>query len=143
MCGQVLLVRGEQRFSTQLTWMQTIVMPIVFLVASRWGVTGIAASWALVHPFFIVALLRRTLRTLDLSARRYAVDALLPAVTACAVMAIVVLALRTQLMTIAPLPRLVLLVGGGAVAYVGTLFVGFRDRVADAITQVRRLRGGA
>jgi O-antigen/teichoic acid export membrane protein len=141
LCGQILLVRRKQSFTTKLTVAQLVVMPTAFVVGSRWGVTGIAAAWTIVHPLFVSALVYMTLDRIELPVRRFVRDALLPALVGCAVMTAVVLALRATLLAgVAPLPRLFALAGAGGVAYLATIAVGFRERVRAAVGELRRLR---
>lgn len=143
MCGQVMLVRGDQRYSVRLTMAQVLVMPLTFYVGAEWGVTGIAAGWAIVHPIFLAMRMLRTLKLIDLSPKRYFVEGLMPATIGCLVMFIAVVAARRLSVNLPVVPRLAVLVLVGAASYSGTLYIAFRERMRDAIAQVRALRSAA
>jgi PST family polysaccharide transporter len=88
--AQILFVTGESRFVMKLNLAGSVVLPVGFLVGSRWGTTGIALAWILLHPFISVVAYRRVFRKIGLSFREY-VYCLWPAVSAGTIMIFIVL----------------------------------------------------
>jgi teichuronic acid exporter len=115
----------DARYSVQVA----LVMPAAFWVGSHWGVTGIAAAWALVHPLFGLRLTRYGLRRIEARARDY-LRALVPALTGIAAMALAVVAAGAAMPESWPgIPRLAIRVAIGAAVYPAALFVFHRDRL--------------
>ncbi len=82
---QVINVVGETRFGMWNSLATLAVLPISFVIASRWGVVGIASVWVLVYPFATIPLLRRTLHRINLPVSRY-FQALKPSFISTAIM---------------------------------------------------------
>ena len=137
--SQVLYVTGHERFVLRNTIAAVLALPLAFVAGSRWGVTGIAAAWLIVHPFVLAPMLRRALRSAELSLRQYAL-ALLPAMTgSLAMVAAVLLAEQLLPVSVSPMTRLVVQVVTGAASYTAAMAILFPDRLRS----VRALRRGA
>jgi teichuronic acid exporter len=92
--GQVLLVVGEEYYATRLMMVNVIVMTTAFVLgANVAGVTGIAAAYAIAHPFVASAYGARALNRVGSSAREFFVQAIWPALLCSALMAMAVLAM--------------------------------------------------
>ena len=68
---QVLTAIGEARWSARVGMMFVAVMPLAFLIGSRWGAVGIATAWLLVYPILTIPYYWRLFRCLELSPRAY------------------------------------------------------------------------
>lgn len=91
---QVLQITGDSRFEMWRMVAAAVVMPTAFFVsAGRWGTVGLALTWVLVDPLLAFVLYRRVFSRIELPAKAYFV-ALWPALSATALMAAVVLAVR-------------------------------------------------
>src|SRR6185312_4275065 len=88
--SQVLTTRGEERFTANNMVLAAILLPAAFVVASRWGITGIALAWMCVHPIVAYRLCDRALKSMEISFVKFARESLWPATSACMVMAVVV-----------------------------------------------------
>jgi lipopolysaccharide exporter len=108
---------GESRFAMWNSIAAAFLMPVSFLVASRWGATGIASVWLLVYPLVAVPLFQRAFRKIDLRWRDY-LRVLYPAIAGSVAMAAVVLLLRWSLPPSRDAVRLTVEVLGGGLAYV-------------------------
>jgi teichuronic acid exporter len=108
---------GESRFAMWNSIAAAFLMPVSFLVASRWGTTGIASVWLLVYPLVAFPLFQRAFRKIDLRWRDY-LRVLYPAIAGSVAMAAVVLLLRWSLPPSRDAVRLTVEVLGGGLAYV-------------------------
>jgi PST family polysaccharide transporter len=94
---QLANVIDEAGFGARVNFAAAVALPLSFLVGSRWGTTGVALAWMLVHPIAIVVpMTRRVFARLDLRLSTYLI-ALWPAISATAVMAAAVFAVGTVL----------------------------------------------
>ncbi|MGE0443067.1 MAG: lipopolysaccharide biosynthesis protein [Gemmatimonadales bacterium] len=133
----LLNMTGHQRAVTQNGVLSVIVMPLGFILGSRWGLAGIAWAWAVCFPLVTTNLLVRSLRAIEMSGAQY-LAVLRPAVVSTAVMIALVLLAQRGMAGVHPVARLVGAIAVGALGYAATLLLVFRSRV-DAI--VRGLRG--
>ncbi|HKV46279.1 MAG TPA: lipopolysaccharide biosynthesis protein, partial [bacterium] len=140
---QILVARGRERASMNLSILCALILPVVFYAGSRWGLgrgagtTGVALGWVTVYPAIAVAgFLRLALRSIGMSWREYG-RALWPATSATAVMAIAVLGAHAVAGHAAARSRLLIEIGMGALVYVGIL-LGFHG--ADLRAWVPLLR---
>jgi teichuronic acid exporter len=92
--AQVLLVTGDSRLLMWNGVAWAILMPMSFYAAgSRWGTVGLAMAWVVLYPFTVAMPYWRMFRRIQLSPRAY-LGALWPALSATALMAAVVFAVR-------------------------------------------------
>jgi O-antigen/teichoic acid export membrane protein len=138
---QLLTVTGHARFALRQNVLAAILLPLAFIVATRWGIVGVAAAWIVVHPLVIVfPLFAGVSRTHHVGLREQIVSIAPPAVSV-AVMAVGVIALRhTALLDVSPLGRLLGSALAGAALYAATLFIFFRRTVRQVLTTLRRFR---
>lgn len=134
---QIVPVLGRTRFGMRHAVVSAVVMAVAFIIGSRWGITGIAATWVLVYPLTILPLLLMVLRALDAPFRRY-VEALRPALTGSAIMAAVVLGFLAAADDWTAGARVAGAVGLGAVAYGLALGTLHRSRVLATLGVIRR-----
>jgi len=142
--SQVLLVQGLQRYATRVNVVLVIFMPPVFFFGSHWGITGISLGWVLVYPVIAVTLMRRALRSVELTARALFRASVWPTLLGCGVMAIVVLFVRlTVPHTWTAMEALPLEILSGAATYVSVLLRFHGTRMRDLLSVLRTMRGGA
>jgi O-antigen/teichoic acid export membrane protein len=133
----LLTATGDARFVMWASVASAIVMPIAFFVGSRWGTTGIAAAWAIAYPPMMVPFYVRGFRKTGVTIREYGY-AVMPAVTASAIMGIsVLLTYRFLSPNSRPLVSLVIVVAVGVLSYAGALFTLHYRRVIRLVTAIK------
>lgn len=138
---QVLVAVGHSRRSMQFSIVAAIVLPLAFLVGSRWGTVGVALGWIIGYPLVALTLFfRASLRAIGLPAREYA-RSLWPAAVSTGLMAAAVAAVRQFAVpegTMADPIRLAALVATGVVTYAAVVWWRYRDRVTAFLAVWRR-----
>lgn len=135
----VLGATGEARVATRLNLSALLVMPVAFLIAARQsGSLAVAAVWLIAQPVLIGLPLFRMKRAIDLTLPAYFRSLKAPLVSALLMSACVGL-LGSVVTPLVPILRLLVLCTVGAVVYVATFFVLFRDRV-KAMTALWKAR---
>lgn len=139
---QVLVVVGRNRDMMAVNVWGAIVMPVAFLVGSRWGTTGIALAWLTAYPLLVAApMARMTLRSIGLPWSEY-LRSFLAAGTGVAIMALAILGARELLPEGLPrIPALLIDVAVGGLAYVSALLLLFRSHVTTMLRRVRTALG--
>jgi O-antigen/teichoic acid export membrane protein len=133
----VLNAIGETRFAMWNNVLAFFLLPAGFLIGSRWGTTGIALTWIVVHPLIVAMAAWRVFSRIQLPVRQY-VRSLAPGLAGVAAILLAWIALRWMLPDdVSRLLRLVLEVCGGALAYGAVTFGLFRHRL-QAFRQVIR-----
>ena len=137
---QVLFAIGQSRLNMRNAMLTVLVLPICFVLASHWGISGVAVAWLIVGPLMFSPLLLRTLRLIELPPRQYFV-ALWPASSGCLVMACVVMSVdRVFLGGVPPYASLIIKIVIGALAYSAALFAFHRARIATLREMLRVVR---
>jgi O-antigen/teichoic acid export membrane protein len=140
---QVLVVSGDTIFLMWSTIITCLIIPIAFIIGSRWGTSGIAAAWVLAYPINAIPMYVRTARRIRMSIGEY-LRALRPAIDGCVGMTAAVLLLKWALPpTIFPLGRLLAEVSSGALVYVGAQLLFHRDRVMSFCHSGKMIRAAA
>jgi O-antigen/teichoic acid export membrane protein len=118
---QVLIYTGHSRQSMWYSVIAACVMPVLFVLGTRWGVGGVAAVWIVAYPLVVAPQYRLAFRVLEMSPRGYFAT-LWPAVSSTAIMALAVgIVLVALPQTMAPAVRLAIEVVTGVVAYGGMI----------------------
>ncbi len=137
----VLNALGRTRIEMWINLLALLLLPSAFIIGSSWGTVGIAAAWLVAHPIIVGATATAALRLTGLSRTRY-LGALWPALSACAVMAAAVGAVRlTTPVGTSDSARLALQIGAGAATYACVLIAFHRERLRafrKVLSQVRR-----
>lgn len=143
LCSQVLTSLRYTRFNMCVSLTSFVVMPVAFVVASRWGTGAVAASWLILAPVTVFPFAVKLFHTIGMRYRDY-FGVLLPALAGCAVMVAAVLALHTWLGNshAPPIARLSLQVAVGGAAYLGFLWIFFRQKLDRYIHFLLGLRRG-
>lgn len=139
--NQVLLVIGMEVFGTYYTLSQLAIMPVAFVIGSKWGITGIAIAWLVCYPFLATILLRRVFKELKVKIREFFQTAILPSLAANLVMVIAVYAIRNAMALTEPgVTSLVISVSTGIATYLGYLYLFHRQQLSNTLEMVKRLR---
>ncbi len=130
---------GRQDVNIKSLTMAIIVIPTSVLLGSRWGVTGVAAAWALAFPIvylFNASLVRRALRI----SLKEMFAAVAPAAASAAIMvcALALISL-TWLDSVSPIVHLVIAVPLGAVIFAITLWTLSRAAAAEMLSFARSI----
>src|ERR1017187_6929058 len=141
--SQVLVSLRYARFNMFVSLVSFVVMPVAFLVASRWGTNAVAASWLILSPLTVLPLAVKLLRAIGLRYRDY-LGMLMPALAGCAVMLAAVLATRTWLGNghMPAAARVSVQVAVGGAAYLGFLWIFYREKLNRYIHFLLGLRRG-
>jgi O-antigen/teichoic acid export membrane protein len=132
---------GRPGISAKNSATGALLLPVAFLIGVQHGVEGLVLAWLVVHPLYLLITAARTLPAIGLSVRAL-IEALAPPLVAALAMAVIVLAAdRLLLSGLAPLPRLALLAGLGALAYAGWLALFSRTALREVIALVRNRAG--
>jgi O-antigen/teichoic acid export membrane protein len=127
---------GRPGISAQNSMTGALCLPIAFLIGVHWGVMGLVAAWFAAYPLYLAISTWRTLPVIGVKFGAL-VEAILPPVLAAAAMALLVTGIDALLPPLPALPRLILLVGAGGIAYAGLLFLFARRMLVDSINLVR------
>ncbi len=137
--SQAGLVVGLAPFIMRNSIASALVMPMAFLVGTRWGTAGVAASWLVAYPFVAVPLFIVVARRIEMNVRDY-LGSLWPAMISAAIMVPAVLLVHAFDASWMPAGRLVTesLVGG--VTYFAAVFGFHRSEVQGAVALFRTIR---
>src|SRR5688572_4721258 len=139
----VLNVTGESRYAMRVGLVAGVVMPLAFIVGSRWGIAGVALVWVTVYPVTTLPLYWRVFKTLELSTTAY-LKVLWPALTASLLMSSAVWILReTLLHESTSLARLTTTVLVGATVYMLVMATWHREHLWSFRYAVQMIRGTA
>lgn len=137
---QILLAKHDTAFLRKNGIATACVLPLGFLIGSRWGAAGIALGWVLIYPIFLVPLYRRTFRHLDLSFATYG-RAIWPALRGSLIMLLPVLLLQRLMPVDWPLGlRLGIEVGAGVATFLAVAIFPARDRLRRLYQLLRSRR---
>lgn len=133
----LLIAIGDASFVMWVSICAAIIMPIAFLIGSRWGTSGIAGAWVIAYPLITIPTYYRVMKKTGLSWKEYA-SAIAPALTASGMMVCVLLLVRLLLRS-QPHSLLVLsiLITAGGMSYVGGLLAFYRQRVTSILKTTR------
>lgn len=125
--SQLLNTLRFTRFAMVMSLVTFAVMPIAFVIASKWGVGAVAACWLIMTPIHTIPLFVKVFRAIHCGVVEY-LNALLPAVVGSGLMLVAILGLRTRVQ-----PHgwtgLAIEVSVGGIVYGAALWVLYRDRV--------------
>ena len=129
----ILVARGRSRFMAVTGLAGSIVIPIAFLIGSRWGINGVAYAWAIYFPILSLPGLVLLTREIGLRWTTYG-RALWPGASSCGLMAAAVLGVRELISPDVSRPlALGALVGTGVVTYLGALVLFHRARIRSIL----------
>jgi len=141
--AHVFTATRDTRFAMWLTIAGAVLLLGGFVIGSRWGPTGIAGAWLVIHPLLSVVSLFRVRRSLEvrfagyLQALRLGLDGTILMVGA------LLIAQHFLVPAWTPGARLSLLIPAGAVVYLLTTLGLHRQRLRHILEWLRRTRSGA
>lgn len=139
---QVLMATGHAHRAMWSSVFGAVLLPVLFVIGSRWGTTGVSMAWIVGFP--VVAILgdyRSAFRVISMPVREY-LACLRPAADATLAMSIGVMALRAAMPPLYPLPlRLAAAVAVGAGIYAATLHLLHGERIVAYRSLLRQVRG--
>ena len=143
MLPHVLNVMGESRYAMRIGLVSGVVMPLSFLVGSRWGIAGVALGWVTVFPMTTLPLYWRVFQKLELSPLAY-LKVLWPALSGSLLMlGVVALVKQVLLPDASAMVRLLLEVLAGAVAYSLVTVTAHGEHLKMFGRSIHLLRGAA
>ncbi|RXZ65575.1 lipopolysaccharide biosynthesis protein [Pelagerythrobacter rhizovicinus] len=113
-----------------------LLMPIVFLLGARWGITGIAWAWLVAYPLLLAFSAARSLPVIGLHPGAF-IRAIAPPVFAAAIMALAVTLIDQVLPGLPQFTRLAILTAAGGLIYCLWLVLFARETVDDLVRLVR------
>ena len=142
MLPRLLTAMSDTRFVMWTTVISATVMPVAFVIGSRWGTSGIATGWIVMYPLVMAPLYHRIFQRIGISVRDY-LAVVMPALGASLLMALVLMLVRSGIPPHWPLPiDFAILVVAGVLSYAGILFAFHQRRLTHLFRMVRAMRGG-
>ena len=137
---QTLVAMGEAAFEMRVSMLMLTVLPVGFVLGSRYGLGGVAAAWLVLHPACTMLNLRRVCRRLEMSVLDYAA-ALRPALVGGVAMAAAVVGTSLSLPEGAGHGvRLAAEIAVGAVTYAGVMLLTHGARLGALRAALREVR---
>lgn len=115
-----------------------VVMPIAFIIGSRWGVEGLCTAWLVCYPVLVYANLHRAMPVIGLTAGRLMQTMARPALASVAMYGTITLARTYLLADVSSALRLAAFIVIGAIVYGGLAFTTNRKSVDLVIAAFRR-----
>jgi O-antigen/teichoic acid export membrane protein len=138
--GKLLTAVGNPRFVMWDDLAALIILPTGFYIGSHWGTQGIAWGWVAAYPLVALPLYWKTFKTIEMPVGDY-LRALRPALHGTLGMVLAVSLLKWALLPRGPLLlRLVLEIATGATAYIATLLLLHRERIATFLRTAQNFR---
>lgn len=138
--GQLLMWTGQFRANMWCSVLAGVVLPLGFLVGTRWGLEGVAWAWSVVFPLVNLPAMVISFRTIDAGFGAW-LRALLPAGVSCLGLAAALLATRSALAAdVSVGVAATLAVAAGALGYLATLLLLFRRRLLAMLDFLRALK---
>jgi PST family polysaccharide transporter len=126
---QVLVYTGHSRKAMWFAVRAAVILPILFLIATRWGTAGVATVWIIAYPPVMYPVYRLLSRVLELPFSSFA-RALWPATAGTLLMSAMVITLRWMLPgEMDQRVGLAIMVLGGALTYAAYALLACRDRL--------------
>jgi O-antigen/teichoic acid export membrane protein len=138
--GSVLMWTGQFRANMWCSVLAGVLLPLAFLIGTRWGLEGVAWAWSIAFPLANLPAMVISFRTIEIGFGAW-LRSLLPAAVSCAGLSAALVGVRVALPAETPVALAAALAcTAGGVAYLATLWIGFRPRVLVMIEFLRSLR---
>ncbi|GMM93503.1 lipopolysaccharide biosynthesis protein [Qipengyuania sp. MTN3-11] len=135
-CSPTTNAMGQPRIYVMTSACGAAIFVTCFAFGAAYGPMGLVHAWWVAAPMLLAVTLALTLPRIGMAPSRL-VAALAPAAIACGVMALAVTSVSALLPADPPWARLLVMVPVGAVAYVATIWFGWRDMVRDSWAMLR------
>jgi PST family polysaccharide transporter len=133
----MLYATRHSRFVMWNTVIAAVVFPAAFYFTSRWGTTGIAATWIVLYPLITAPFIWRTFVAIELPVLTY-LRSLIPAMRASLIMIVTVIGVRLATPSAWPLrARFAISVLTGGLTYLAVLALADRQRLRGFYAMVR------
>jgi O-antigen/teichoic acid export membrane protein len=133
----VMIAHGKPDVDRNYSLIYLCLLPPCFLVGSRWGIAGIAATWMVAYPVLFGLLGQRwVLRSLEIRAGEF-VRELWPALSSTILMSAAVLGIERALIESPAVAKLLAMTGTGALTYVLALRTLHRSSYGSAVGLLR------
>lgn len=139
--NQLVTTLRLTRFGMWMTLLSLVVMPIAFIVGSRWGVSAIAAAWLVMSPVTVIPVAMKVFPAIRCTLRQY-LGSLAPALAGSSVMLLAVIAFRSWWIP-SHWPTFVRLsaeIAVGGCAYAAIIWGFYRARVMQYVRFFLQLR---
>jgi O-antigen/teichoic acid export membrane protein len=140
-CSPTTNALGRPRIYVMSSLAGAIIMPVGFLIGSKWGAMGLVHAWQAAAPLLLIVTLALTLPVIGVRWSEI-LRAIAPSMLAALVMAGVVHLAEMQIAGIPPGVELLALVILGAAVYGGLMWVFAKSMIAEAYTFVTRRQLG-
>jgi len=141
---QVLISQRKTQFTMRLSILTCLFMPLAFIAgALSFGLQGVSASWLVFLPLTMVPVVSLVIRTIHMRLRDY-LNSYVPAAVSTGIMCLGLYfgqpAIESHFRSL--LIRLAIEVGLGALIYLASILLLFRERALRYINFLRDLRRG-
>ncbi len=138
--GSVLMWTGQFRANMWCSVLAGVMLPLAFFAGTKWGLEGVAWAWSIAFPLANLPAMVISFRTIQIGFGAW-LRSLLPAAVSCVGLSAAMVAVRVAL----PAETSVALAAtlscaAGGLAYLVTLWLGFRHRALLMIEFLRSLR---
>jgi O-antigen/teichoic acid export membrane protein len=135
----VIAALGYSRIVFQFTLLNSIVLPVAFLVGAQYGLSGILISWFLVYPLFYFFLLNILSKKIDMRIRQL-YDTSRSAMMCTIIMAVSLFIFKAYINFNTHVMGIVFTVVLGVVVYAIANFTLFGGDIAAAVKRISALR---
>jgi teichuronic acid exporter len=135
----LLVARNRPGIPLFNSLLQTVVLPLAFLVGSRWGISGVAAAWVCAWPLLYAVVTAQTLRVLGLPVRSYLAALRHPFAGSVAMMLSVFLVQSLLPAGVRPGLVVLLICGSGVITYI-TYYVLFDRETLRELRSIADIR---
>lgn len=141
-CSPATNALGRARIYMLTSAAGALIMPVCFLFGATLGPHGLVTSWHVAAPMLLAITLALTLPAIRVSLSDL-IGALLPVATGCAVMALVVTAVKPSVAILVPPAQLFVLAATGAATYGAMLWLLWPGILRGAWAMLRKPRASA
>lgn len=138
MLAQLLIFVGKASLTTRVSTGAALILPVCFLIGTKWGLLGVGMVWLIVYPVVVLLHLLVLVRRVTGITFADVGSALWPATSAVGLMSIAVAGFLGLTRGQGDPIRLLAGVAIGAVAYVVVLLLFHRPAVMELVAIVRR-----
>ncbi len=136
-CSPTTNALGRPQIYVRTSLAGAIIMPVSFLIGSRWGAQGLVHAWQVAAPLLLIVTLSQTLPIIGVRARDL-LGAIAPSALAALAMAVAVHLASPHVAHLPPPAHLAILVALGATVYFALLWRFARPMLHELVTFLTR-----